>query len=64
MKKKSVSFDSNVRIHYMHVWTFASRKAREGDWMRNAADKFRFIIRKQKMEALLAEIGFFARKLK
>lgn len=62
MNKKSVSFDSNVKIHYMHVWSFAYRKAREGDWMRDAADRFRFDLRKQKLEALLTRIDFFSRQ--
>lgn len=63
-RAKSVSFDSNVHIHYMHVWSFAYRSARKGEWMRNAADKFRFELRKQKLEASLTKIGFFSRQLK
>lgn len=60
-KNKSVSFDPNVKILNMHVWTFAYHEARKGDWMRIAADRYRFELRKQKFEAMLAEIGFFSR---
>lgn len=44
----------------MHAWTFAYRRARESEWMRYAADRYRFELRKQQMEAMLTEIGFFA----
>lgn len=58
-KKKKVCFDLNVKILNMHVWVFAYQQARKSDWMRNAADRYRFELRKEKMEVMLAKIGFF-----
>lgn len=44
----------------MHVWTFAYREARKScDWMRIAADRYRFEIRKEKMETMLTKNNFF-----
>lgn len=45
----------------MHVWSFAYHAARKSDWMRIAADRHRFDLRKQKFEAMLVKIGFFSR---
>lgn len=59
---KKVSFDSNVKILNMHVWTFAYHEARKNDWKRIAADRYRFELRKQKIEAMLCKIGFFPSK--
>lgn len=56
---KKVSFDSNVKIFNMHVWSFAYNEARKSDWMTIAADRYRFELRKQRLEAMLATIGFF-----
>lgn len=56
---KSVSFDPNVKIRHMHVWTFAYREARKSDWSRIAADRYRFELRKEKLEAVLTKIDFF-----
>lgn len=58
-KTKRVSFNPNVHIQNMHVWTFAYREARKNDWQSIAADRYRFNLRKQRMETLLSEIGFF-----
>lgn len=60
-KIKKVSFDPNVKILHMHVWTFAFQKARKSDWMKIAADRYRFELRKKQMEAMLAKINFFSR---
>lgn len=58
--KKSVCFDLNIKILHMHVWTFAYREARKScDWMRIAADRYRFEIRKEKMETMLTKNNFF-----
>lgn len=59
---KRVRFNSNVEILNMHVWVFAYNEARKSEWMRIAADRYRFELRKKKMEALLAKIGYFSRK--
>lgn len=59
---KRVSFDSNVKILNMHVWAFAYQEARKSDWMRNEADRYRFNLRKLRLEAMLAKIGFFSKK--
>lgn len=59
---KRVSFDSNVRILNMNVWAFAYREARKSEWKQIAADRYRFELRKQRLEAMLATIGFFSRK--
>lgn len=58
---KSVSFDSNVKILNMRVWSFAYREARKSNWLQFAADRYRFDLRKQRLEAELAKIGFFSR---
>lgn len=61
-KTKRVSFDSNVKIHNLHVWTFAYREARKNDLVRINADRYRFNLRKQKFEEMLVKIAFFSRK--
>lgn len=60
--KKIVRFDSNVKILHMHVWLFAYREARTSDCAKIAADRYRFGLRKEKMEAMLAKINFFSRR--
>lgn len=60
-KMKRVNFDSNVKILHMHVWTFAYNDARKSEWMRIRADRYRFDLRKQRMEEMLTKIGFFSR---
>lgn len=60
-KIKKVSFDLNVKILHMRVWTFAFQEARKSDWMRFAADRYRFELRKNQMEAMLAKIKNFSR---
>lgn len=57
---KSVSFDPNVKIEHMYVWTFAYREARKSDWMRIAVDGYRFGLRKKNIEAMLTKINFFS----
>lgn len=59
---KKVRFDSNVKVLNMHVWSFAYHEARKNDWKRNAADRYRFDLRRKRFEAMLAKIGFFSRK--
>lgn len=59
---KRVSFDSNVKILNMHAWSFAYREARKNDWKTIAADRYRFDLRRQRFEAMLATIAFFSRK--
>lgn len=61
---KKVSFDSNIKILNMHVWSFAYNEARKNNWKTIAADRYRFDLRRQRFEAMLAKIGFFSRKLK
>lgn len=61
-KKKRVSFDSKIQILNMHVWTFAYHEARKSNWMKFAADRYRFELRKQKIEVMLNKIGFFSRQ--
>lgn len=58
---KRVSFDSDVKVQNMHVWTFAYHEARKSEWMRFAADRYRFELRKKQLEAMLVKIGFFSR---
>lgn len=57
-----LSFDPNVKILHMHVWSFAYQEARKSNWIRNAADRFRFELKMQRMETMLAKIGFLSRK--
>lgn len=59
---KQVHFDNNIKILNMHKWQFAYRESRKCDWMRIAADRYRFELRKQNLESELAKIGFFSRK--
>lgn len=61
-KKKKVNFNlSENKIHNMYVWLFAYQAARSSDMARIAADKFRFNLRKKRLEELLIKIGFFSR---
>lgn len=61
-KMKKVRFNPNVKILNMHVWAFAYREARKSNWMRIIADRYRFELRKKRLEAMLNKIGFFSRK--
>lgn len=58
---KKVSFDPNVKVLNMCVWTYAYQEARKSEWLIIAADKYRFNLRKQSFEAMLTKIGFFSR---
>lgn len=62
MMMKSVSFDSKVKIHHMHAWSFAHREARKSNGF--VSDRQRFETRKQLLEVQLAKIGFFSKKIK
>lgn len=62
-KGKKVKFDSEVKILYMHVWSYAYHKARKSNWMQIAADRYRFNMRRERVEALLTEIRFFSRQM-
>lgn len=57
--KKKVSFDSKINTLNMCVWQFAYHEARKSEWMRIAADRYRFELRKRSIEAMLNKIGFF-----
>lgn len=58
---KKVSFDPNVKVQNMHVWSFAYHEARKSEWMKNAADRYRFDLRKQNFGKMLTK--FFSRHL-
>lgn len=57
--KKRVTFNPNVQILNMCAWTFAYHEARKSDCGRIAADKYRFELRKQRLEEMLSKIVFF-----
>lgn len=59
MNRKKIRFDPNVKILHMHVWSFAYHNARKNNWTSIAADRYRFELRKQKLQKKLDEIGFF-----
>lgn len=61
-KMKRVSFDDNVKIQNMHVWRFAYREARKYNWISAVLDRHRFELRKEILDDLLTEIGFFSKK--
>lgn len=61
---KSVSFDPNIKIQHMYVWTFAYREARKSNWISYILDRHRFELRKLILEELLAEIRFFSKEKK
>lgn len=61
-EKKRVSFDSNVKILKMYVWSFAYHESRKNDWKTIAADRYRFDLRRKKFEAMLRKINFFSRQ--
>lgn len=58
---KSVRFYPNVKILHMHVWTFAYRDARKSNWRSLVLDRYRFEMRKQILEKLLTQCGFFSK---
>lgn len=61
--EKSVRFNLNKnQLHIMHVWAFAYHEARKSNFMSIAADRYRFNLRKQKLEELLLKIGFFSKQ--
>lgn len=63
VKQKNVSFNlSENKIHNMHAWAFAYQEARKSDWLRIAANRYRFDLRKKRIEKMLAKINFFSRK--
>ena len=59
---KRVSFDPSVKVLNMHVWSFAYNDARKSEWVRIAADRYRFDLRKRILESKLEKIGFFSSK--
>lgn len=61
-KMKRVCFDSNVQTLNMYVWLFAYKEARKSDWLQTSADRYRFELRKLRLEAMLVKIGFFSKK--
>lgn len=59
--KKRVNFNlQKNKIQFMHVWAFAYREARKSEWVRIAADRFRFQLRIKKFGDMLNEIEFFS----
>lgn len=58
---KKVRFDPNDKILKMCVWSFAYHEARKCDWLQITADRYRFSLRKQRIESELVKIGFFSR---
>lgn len=62
-KKKTVSFNlNNNKVHNMYVWSFAYQDARKSDWLRNAADRYRFKLGKESFQIMLTKINFFSKK--
>lgn len=60
--KKKVRFNLNEnKILNMYVWPFAYQEARRSVAARNAADEYRFNLRKEEMEKMLNKIKFFSR---
>lgn len=61
-REKRVIFDSTVKVHIMHVWAYAYQDARKSNWMKFAADRYRFDLRKQRLEAEFVKIKFFSKQ--
>jgi hypothetical protein len=52
---KQVRFKESEKsdIREMHVWSYASREARRGEWEQMARDRDRFMRRVERMAAIL-----------
>ena len=55
-KSKSVSFNDNVKIHYMIVWSTAYYLARKSTWQQYAIDRARFQRRIRQLEPILNRV--------
>ena len=53
MSSKRVHFDEKPVIHVMHVWSYASRAARHGEWEQIARDRERFRMRIQRLSEII-----------
>lgn len=59
MNRKKVCFDPNIEILHIHVWSYAYHNARKSNWKSIAADRYRFELRKKRLQTLLDKINFF-----
>lgn len=60
--KKSVRFDdSKTVVHFMHVWLYASKAARKGEWEQAARDRERFKMRVRNLAPIIEPV--LAKKL-
>lgn len=56
MPEKSVTFNSNVQIKKMYVWSFAHNSARKGTFPSEYLDRLRFNNKIRKTEIILSPI--------
>ena len=54
--KRVVHFDEKPVIHVMHVWPYASRAARHGEWEQIARDRERFRMRIQRLSEIIEPV--------
>ena len=56
MSSKRVHFDEKPVIHVMHVWSYASRATRRGEWEQIVRDRKRFRMRIQRLSEIIEPV--------
>lgn len=56
LKRRPVTFDMNVYVLNMFVWSYAYRVARIGTWQQDAADRERFEKRITELEKIISPV--------
>lgn len=59
-----VSFDPNVKVFNMHVWSYAYHTARIGAWKENYLDRLRFNQRIQSAEEIISPVFMVEHRMK
>lgn len=54
--KANVKFNMSPEIHHLHVWSFAYREARIGNWSQIALDRHRFELRIKQSATFISPI--------
>lgn len=54
--KKNVSFDLKPTVYIMHVWKYAYRAARYGEWEEVARDRERFKMKIDRLSGIINPI--------
>lgn len=53
---KRVQFEERPIVHVLHVWNYASRAARRGEWEQIARDNVRFKLRIERLKDVIEPV--------